>query len=266
MEKSSYIYGRNAVIEALSAEKEIEKIFVQFGTQGDAVNKIFKMAKSQGVQCVSYDKKKFQALEKDIFARVGKDNLKSFKDNKTQGIIALMRSFSILSIDEFIATINDTSSNPMIVVLDEISDPHNLGAIARTAECAGAIGLIMTERNSAPITPAAIKASAGALEHIPVVKVGNLVTAFEKLKEIGFWIVGTDGEGKNAYTDDIYNSPTAIVIGSEGKGLRPSVAKHCDFIVRIPLMGNISSLNASVSSAIVMYEVLRQKLAKQNAK
>lgn len=260
MEKSSYIYGRNAIVEALTAEQEVEKIFIQFGNQGPALSKIFKLAKDAGVQCVTYDKRKFQQLERDIFNNVGTDNLKGFKDNKSQGIIALMRPFALQSIDEFIGNIEDLSDNPFVIILDEINDPHNLGAIARTAECAGAIGLIMTERNSAPITPAAIKASAGALEHIPVVKATNLITALEKLKDAGFWVVGTDGSGKNNYTDKIYNSPTAVIIGSEGKGLRPSVAKHCDFIVKIPMLGKISSLNASVSSAIVMYEILRQKL------
>jgi len=259
LEFSSYIYGRNAVIEALNSGKEIEKIFIQFGNQGEAINKIYKLAKLAGVQCSNYDKKKFLQLENSIFREIGKDNSKSLKDNKTQGVIALMRPFELQNIDEFISKITDLDKNPFLIILDEISDPHNLGAIARTAECAGAIGLIMTERNSAPITPAAIKASAGALEHIPIIKAVNLITAIEKLKEAGFWVVGTDSDGKNQYTDKIYNSPTAIIIGSEGKGLRPSIAKHCDFIVKIPLMGKITSLNASVSAAIIMYEVLRQR-------
>lgn len=263
MEKSSYIYGRNAVIEALSANKKIEKIFVQFGNQGPAITKIFKIAKDTGVQCINYDKRKFMQLEKEIFNNVGQDNIKGFKDSKAQGVIALLRNFDVFSVDEFITGITNIEDNPFVIILDEISDPHNLGAIARTAECAGAAGIILTERNSAPITPTAIKASAGALEHIPVAKAGNLVNAIEKLKEKGFWIVGTDGSGKNNYTDNIYNSPIGIVIGSEGKGLRPSVLKHCDFIVKIPMKGKITSLNASVSAAIVMYELVRQNKEKR---
>lgn len=259
---TNYIYGRNAVIEALQSGKSIEKIMLAFGNQGSSVSRIFKLAKDNGVACVTYDKGKFTRLEKDIF---GPENKNDGNIQKSQGVIALLRPFEVLELDMFLAQDFEEYKNPIVILLDEITDPHNLGAIARSAECAGAIGLIMTERNSAPLSPAAIKASAGALEHIPVVKVGNLVTAIEKLKEVGFWIVGTDGEGTKNYTDPIYNCPVALVIGSEGKGMRPSVVKHCDFLVKIPMIGQINSLNASVSAGVVLFEILRQNREAENA-
>jgi 23S rRNA (guanosine2251-2'-O)-methyltransferase len=255
MADSSYIFGRNAVIEALNADKGIEKIMIAFGAQGAVMAKIYKMAKQKNVPCVVYDKNKFQALERTAMGDAGFSN--------SQGVIALTRSFELYSLDRMIDEA-DMSANPVIVVLDEISDPHNLGAIARSAECAGAIGIIVTERNSAPITPAAIKASAGALEHIPIAKVSNLAHTLDLLKEKGFWIVGSDGKGDRQYTDNIYDSPIALVIGSEGKGMRPSVVKHCDFLVRIPMMGGVNSLNASVSSGVLLFEIVRQKLLKAN--
>src|SRR5690606_20586070 len=149
--------------------------------------------------------------------------------------------------------------NPILVMLDEINDPHNLGAIARTAECSGVSGIILPERNSSPVTPAAIKSSAGALNHIDVCKTVNMIQAIKKLKDNGFWIVGTSLEAKQSYTTKIYDRPTVLVIGNEGKGMKPSLQKHCDNLVRIPILGKIESLNASVSCGIVLYEALRQK-------
>ncbi len=251
MLENNYIWGRNSVIEALTSDKKIEKIYVQFGTQGDAIDRIFRLAKKSGVQIANFDKSKFQKLEKEVLADA--------EFSTSQGIIALLRPFDILSIEDFLNQEIDMESNPFLVILDEITDPHNLGAIARTAECAGAMALIITEKNSAPLTPAAIKASSGALEHIPVIKANSLPFTLKVLKDAGFWIIGTDATAERDYTDNIYNSPVALIIGSEGKGVRPSIIKQCDFLVKIPLQGKVNSLNASVSAAIVMYEVVRQK-------
>lgn len=251
MLQNNYIWGRNAVIEALNSDKHIEKIYVQFGQQGDAIAKIFQLAKAKGIQVTNHDKNKFLKLEKEVLAGAEFSN--------SQGVIALLRPFEVFTIEDFLNREIDMESNPFVVVLDEISDPHNLGAIARTAECAGAMALIITERNSAPITPAAIKASAGALEHIPVVKASNLSYTLKLLKDLGFWIIGTDATADKYYTEDLYKSPVALVIGSEGKGVRPSIVKQCDFLVKIPLKGKVNSLNASVSAAIVMYEIVRQQ-------
>jgi 23S rRNA (guanosine2251-2'-O)-methyltransferase len=151
------------------------------------------------------------------------------------------------------------SENPVLVALDGITDPQNLGAIARTAECVGASGLIITERNSSPINSFAVKASAGALNKIPVCRVTNLASELTNLKEHGFWIVGTDLEANSNYTDDIYKSPIIVVIGSEDKGMRPRVRKVCDHLVKIPMKGSTQSLNASVSSGVILFEIFRQK-------
>ena len=245
-----YIFGRNAIIEAISSGTPIEKIFILFGAQGDAVHKIFAMAKKENIPCVQYDKNKFLRLEKDVVP----------KGEKAQSAIALVSLYKSIDIDELIEISFQENKHPVVVILDEIADPHNLGAIARSTECSGAVGLIISERDSSPITPVAIKASAGALQHIPVVKSGNLIHSIEQLKEAGFWVFGTDAIGDRYYSDSLYDSPVAVIIGSEGKGIRPSIAKHCDYLIRIPLNGEITSLNSSVSAGIILFEIQRQKL------
>ena len=250
MEKSNnYIYGRNAVTEAIVSGKTIEKIFIAFGAQGDNISRIFSLAKKNKIIISTIDRKKFSDLERN-------NNL---PEGKSQGIIALLRSFDLLNIDELIRVSYQQSDKPILIILDEIEDPQNLGAIARSAECAGCSGIILTNKNSSPISPTAIKASAGALEIIKISKVDSVVQVIEKLKESGFWIVGTDMSGDRIYTDKIYDSPIALVIGSEGRGMRPSTIKHCDFLIKIPLLGKINSLNASATSAIVLFEILRQR-------
>lgn len=248
-EKNFYIYGRNAIIEALLSEKETDKIYISFGVQGDPINRIHALAKRNHVPIVVMDKKKFSFLEQQVC----KDSFKS------QGVIALLRTFETYSIEELIEKAYQDSRKPVLIALDEISDPQNLGAIARSAECSGASGIILPERNSAPITPVAIKASAGALEYLPVCKVSSFPQMFQKLKDEGFWIIGTDMEADRFYSDDIYDVPVVIVIGSEGRGLRPSTRSHCDLLIKIPLVGKVTSLNASVSAGIVLFEILKQR-------
>jgi 23S rRNA (guanosine2251-2'-O)-methyltransferase len=247
--QQNYIYGRNAVLEAINSGKAIEKIFIAFGTKGDSLNRIFSLSKNLKIAVTTMDRRKFNYLEKD----------NGIDSGKSQGIIALVRSFDIFDLDDLVEAAFNKDPQPVIAILDEIEDPHNLGAIARTVECSGATGIIITAKNSSPITPTAVKISAGALGMIPVAKVSSLVQALERLKEFGFWIVGTDMEAENNYCDKIYDRPVALVIGSEGKGLRPSTRKHCDYVIGIPLKGKIASLNASVSAAIVLYEILRQR-------
>ncbi len=246
---NNYIYGRNAVTEALNAETEIEKVFMMFGIQIPVADKIRYLCRKNGVPCVVFDKKKFEALEKNACP----ENIKS------QGVIAMKSIVKTIDVSELINIAFSKEENPIIVALDEINDPHNLGAIARSAECMGASGIIQPERNSAPISPVAIKSSAGALEFIPVAKTTNLNQALELCKNAGFWIIGTEMEAKNLYTDGIYNVPIVLVIGNEGKGMRPSTSKHCDLTVKIPMQGRISSLNASVSAGIILFEIARQR-------
>lgn len=249
MHETSYIYGRNAIIEALHADSGLEKIFISFGTEGRIIDKIYSLASKKKIQCVKYDKRKFRELEKKV----------CLQDSPSQGVIALKSLVETISLPEIINIARSNSESPVLVVLDSITDPHNLGAIARSAECAGASGLILPERDSAPLSPAAFKVSAGTLEYLPVAKVTNLINAVEVLKENGFWIAGADAaDGTVLYNTDL-NLPLVLVIGSEGKGLRPSIKKQCDILLNIPMKGRIDSLNASVSAGIILFEILRQK-------
>ncbi|HYF03062.1 MAG TPA: 23S rRNA (guanosine(2251)-2'-O)-methyltransferase RlmB, partial [Patescibacteria group bacterium] len=172
---------------------------------------------------------------------------------------ALMSPVESIDIRELIELAFKTSKNPVLVALDGVTDPHNLGAIARSVECSGAQGMILPLHNSAPVTPVAVKTSAGALEHLPIAKVGNLVQTIEILKEAGFWIAGTAGEAETSYDANVYDRPMVIITGSEGEGMRPSTRKHCDMLLRIPLAGRVSSLNASVATAVILFEIARQR-------
>jgi len=244
-----YIFGRNSIIEALNSGTVLEKIFLSSGVQGPAINKIQSLAKKSGTPLVKHDKKKFSRLEKDVV------------DDKSnsQGVIALKQMVKTLDLEELIEKAFEADENPVLVALDEITDPHNLGAIARSVECSGCQGLILPSRNTAPLSPAAINTSAGALEHLPVAKIGNLAQTIDYLKEKGFWILGTEMNAENFYTDKLYDRPIVLVIGSEGKGMRNIISKNCDIKVKIPMKGKIDSLNASVSAGIILFEILRQK-------
>lgn len=248
-ESNFYIYGRNAILEALKAGEDIEKIYYSFGLEGRQIDQIIFFARKSKVPVSQYDKHKFNALSVNLFG----------SDAKTQGVIAQKSIVAYTDIDEMIESALAKEANPVILILDEINDPQNLGAIARTAECTGAAGIILPERNSSPVTPAAVKASAGALNHIQVCKTVNLIQAVKKLKDSGFWVTGTSLAARQSYTAKIYNCPTVIVIGNEGKGMKPSLQKHCDNLVKIPILGKIESLNASVSCGVILYEILRQK-------
>ncbi|TNE33403.1 23S rRNA (guanosine(2251)-2'-O)-methyltransferase RlmB [bacterium] len=246
--KDNYIYGKNAVLAAIEADK-VEKVIIAFGTQGATINKIFKEANKNKIPIAKYDRRKFRELERQVCSG----------DNISQNVIAMVKQIETLTIIDILNKSFEKSDKPIIVALDEITDPQNLGAIARSAECAGASAIIVTERNSAPINSYAIKASAGALSKIPVAKVTNLATELNNLKEHGFWIIGTEVDTETSYTDNIYDSPIVLVIGSEGKGMRPRVKKVCDYLVQIPMVGTTQSLNASVSAGIILFEILRQK-------
>ena len=244
-----YIYGRNVVIEALKACKPIEKIYFLYGSKGESISTIYSLAKKKKINCITYDKRKFQNLEESVGS----------VSNKSQGVIALLEIIENHTIEELIALSFAKEKEPVLVALDGINDPQNLGAIARTALCSGAAGFILTERDSSPVTPAAVKASSGALEHIPIAKTLNLINAIQKLKDNGFWIIGTDANSSELYTKEIYNGPLLIIIGSEGTGMHQSIKKHCDYLVRIPIKGDFSSLNASVSAGIILFEISRQR-------
>ena len=249
MAKEEYIYGRNPVIEALSEGEGVEKVFLAYGVRGKAVSRIYSLAKKSGTPVATMDKRKFSQLERDVVP----------KGSNSQGVLAQAKLIETIPLEELIEKAFEKDENPVLLALDEITDPHNLGAAARSAEGAGALGIIVPERNSAPLSAAAVKASAGALKYIPVAREVNLVNALIKCKDAGLWVIGTAADAKKKHTEEDFLKPTVVVIGSEGKGMRPSVQKQCDEFVRIPLKGSIESLNASVSAAVILFEIQRQR-------
>jgi 23S rRNA (guanosine2251-2'-O)-methyltransferase len=239
------IVGRKPILEALKAGTAIEKIAVLPGLQGRLIEEIRTLAEKQNIPVQELDHQRFRTLAGNM---------------KTQGMIAVLaHSYTYSTIEAILARAASRSERPFLLILDEIEDPHNLGALIRTAECAGAHGVIVPKHRSAPISATVTKTSAGATAHIPIALVTNIVTTIDELKKEGLWITGLDAAGEKLYTQVEYTGPTALVVGNEGRGIRRLVKEHCDFLVRIPLLGKIASLNASVAGAIVMYEVVRQR-------
>lgn len=249
MARNAYIFGRNAVIEALNSNQNIEKVFVSFRSQGSSINQIYGLAKKFKIPVVKWDAGKFRELEQ----KAGAD------PKRSQGVIAQKEIVEDTPLSELFEMAFGKSENPVIVALDGIEDPQNLGAIARSVEASGSAGLIITTKNSARVTPAAVKASTGALEMIPVAKVETLETAISKAKDAGYKVIGTDMKAKIPYTDFDHNTPLLLIIGSEAKGLHPKTRELCDEKITIPMPGKIESLNASVSTAIILFEINRRK-------
>lgn len=243
MEESNLIEGRNPVLEALKSGREIEKIVVAKGTKEGSINKIIGMARDKNI----------------IVQVVDRSRLDSMSDtNSHQGVIAIAASYLYKSIEDIFELARKKEEDPFIIILDEIEDPHNLGAISRSAECAGAHGIIIPKRRSSGVTAVVSKTSAGAVEHLPIVKVTNISSTIEMLKKENIWIYGAHMEGENYYETDM-KGPIAIVIGSEGNGLSRIVKEKCDFLVKIPMKGQVSSLNASAAASILIYDVVRQR-------
>ena len=246
-ESDSYggvIEGKNAVIEALRAGRPIDKIYIAKGETDKTLGFIAYEAKRAGAVVVDCDRRKLDGLS---------------VTHSHQGVIALTAARPYADIKDLLNLAREKNEPPFIVVCDEISDPHNLGAIIRTAEAAGAHGVVIPKRRSAGVTAVVSKTSAGAAEHVLVARAVNITSALETLKENGVWIFGTSaGAGKPLWNTD-FKGAAAIVIGSEGGGMSRLVRENCDFIVNIPMYGKMSSLNASVSAAILMYEIVRQR-------
>ncbi|SDZ25440.1 23S rRNA (guanosine2251-2'-O)-methyltransferase [Proteiniborus ethanoligenes] len=244
MIEEGYVEGRNPVIEAIRGGREIDKILIAKGSEQGSINKIIGMAKDKKI----------------VIQYVEKAKLDSMSETKAhQGVIALVTPYSYVEVDDIIKAAEDKNEDPFIIILDEIEDPHNLGAIIRTAECGGAHGVIIPKRRAVGLTPVVIKSSAGAVEHMNIAKVSNIASTIEELKKRGIWIYGADMEGKHDYFQKDLTGPIAIVIGSEGKGIGRLIKEKCDFLVKIPMKGKVSSLNASVAASVMMYEVLRQR-------
>ncbi len=238
-EKNDIIAGRNPVMEAIKSGRAIEAILTARGERSGSLVPIIAKAKEKKIPVKEVDLKKLDFLAKGV---------------SHQGIIAQCAVKEYSTLDEVFKSAEERGEPPFIVVLDRIEDPHNLGAIIRTAECAGAHGVIIPERRSAGLSFTVEKTSAGALEYMPIVRVKNISTTLQKLKDMGVWIYGADMEGEN-YKEVNFQGAVALVIGNEGKGIGPLVARDCDVIVSLPMKGKINSLNASVAAGILMYEI-----------
>lgn len=241
---STVVSGRKPVIEAIKSGQAIEKIVIQYGARGDVVGNIRRLAKQHSVPVVEMDRQKFRAMAPEVSA---------------QGVAAVLGETRYADVETILAAATAKSEKPLVLVLDEIEDPQNLGALIRTAECAGVHGVIIPKHHSAGVNETVVKASAGAALHIPIARVPNIASIVEDLKEAGLWIIGTSGDGTIPFYDANYTDAVAIVIGSEGKGIRRLVKEKCDFLVKIPLFGKVESLNASVAGALVIYEAVRKR-------
>jgi len=235
------IFGRNPVIEALKSGREIEKVLIS-SAEGSAA-KIVAMAKERKIPLIRTEKR---TLDKMAAGAVH------------QGVAAYISAYAYKDVDDILKKASDAGEEPFVVILDNIEDPHNLGAIMRTAECAGAHGIIIPKRNACGLTETVAKTSAGAIEYVPCVRVTNIVRTIEDLKDKGFWIAACDMGGREYYKTDL-RGKLAVVIGSEGSGISKLVKENCDFTVSMPMVGNITSLNASNAAAVLMYEVRRQR-------
>ena len=244
-EATDLIEGRNAISEALKSGRTLDKVFVADGDTDRALSRLAALAREAGAAVVQVDRRRLDQMS---------------QTHAHQGIIAQAAAHSYATVEEILQRAADRGEAPLLILCDELSDPHNLGAILRTAECAGAHGVIIPKRRSVGLTAVVAKTSAGAVEHMPVARVSNLASTIEDLKRQGIWVFGTDAAG----TTDLYHAdfqgPTAIVIGSEGFGMSRLVAERCDLLLSIPMKGQINSLNASSAAAVLLYEAVRQRL------
>ena len=240
----TYIEGRNAVTEALRAGTALDKLYIARGETDHTLGRIAAQARKSGVVVVECDRRKLDAMS---------------ETRSHQGVIAVAAAQRYATVEDILQKAADRGEPPLVVVCDEISDPHNLGAVIRTAECAGAHGVVIPKRRSAGLTAVVAKTSAGAVSYLPVARVPNIPSLLKDLQKRGLWIFGTAAGGTTALYDADLRSPAAIVIGSEGDGMGRLVREGCDFLVSIPMKGRISSLNASAAAAILLYEALRQR-------
>lgn len=242
MEYDDIVYGRNSVLELLKSGKDINKLFVEKGNRSGSINEIIAKAKQAHIVVVEVDKRKLDTMA-----------------NNHQGVVAVVPPFEYSDIYDILDFAKAKEEDPFIVILDGIEDPHNLGAIIRTCETAGVHGVIIPKRRSASVNSTVVKVSEGATNYVKVARVTNLNDTISKLKDAGLWIIGTDMSAETYYYDQDLKGPIAIVIGSEGYGMSDLVKKNTDIFVKIPMAGNITSLNASVSAGIVIYEAVKQR-------
>ncbi len=246
-ENEGQLEGRNALTEALRSGRTIDKVFVAAGETDRGLQRLAAQAKEAGAVVVTVDRRKLDAMS---YTRAH------------QGVIALAAAREYATIDEILEEAASRGQTPLVVICDELSDPHNLGAILRSAECAGAHGVIIPKRRSVGLTATVAKASAGAVEYMKVARVTNINNAIAELKEKGLWVFGTAAEGSVPMYQADLTVPAALVIGSEGDGMSTLVRKNCDVTVHIPMNGRITSLNASAAASILLYEAVRQRYQK----
>ncbi|MCM3762402.1 23S rRNA (guanosine(2251)-2'-O)-methyltransferase RlmB [Alkalihalobacillus oceani] len=239
-----FIIGKNPVIEALKSGHAINKIWLAEGSQKGQMTKVLQLAKERGVLVQHAPKQKLAQL-------VDSDN--------HQGVVASVAAYEYAEIDDLFAAAEQKGEEPFFLLLDEVEDPHNLGSILRTADAAGAHGVIIPKRRAVGLTQVVAKASTGAIEYVPVVRVTNLARTMEDLKKRGLWFAGTDAKGTEDYRQAAFDMPIGLVIGSEGKGISRLIKEKCDFLIRIPMVGHVTSLNASVAASLLMYEVYRRR-------
>ncbi|REK69166.1 23S rRNA (guanosine(2251)-2'-O)-methyltransferase RlmB [Paenibacillus paeoniae] len=238
------IAGKHPVLEALRSGREINKIWIAEGSQKSVTQSITAEAKNQGIVVQFVDKRKLDNMAQGV---------------AHQGVIAQAAAFAYVEVEELLQIAKSKEETPFLLLLDEIEDPHNLGSILRTAECTGVHGVIIPKRRAAGLTATVLKTSAGAAEHVPVARVTNLAQTIDKLKEAGVWVAGTDVSAKQDVYKTKFDMPLAIVIGNESKGMGRLIKEKCDFLVKLPMLGQLNSLNASVAAGVLMYEVVRQR-------
>lgn len=238
-----FIIGKNPVIEALKSERDINKVWIAEGSQKGQMQQVTQLARERGVTVQFVPKKKIDQMV----------------EGTHQGVVASVAAYQYAELDDLFKKAEASGQDPFFLLLDEIEDPHNLGSIMRTADAVGAHGIIIPKRRAVGLTATVAKASTGAIEHIPVVRVTNMARTIDELKEKGVWIFGTDAKGKDDYRNMDGTLPLGLVIGSEGKGMGRLIRDKCDFLIRLPLAGKVTSLNASVAAGLLMYEVYRKR-------
>ncbi|MCR5176452.1 MAG: 23S rRNA (guanosine(2251)-2'-O)-methyltransferase RlmB [Anaerovibrio sp.] len=237
------VVGRNAVLEALKGSRSINRMMVANGANEGSIKEIVALARSKRINIQFTERNKLDNIAKGM---------------RHQGVLAYVSPVQYVEVEDILQIARDKKEAPFILLLDEIEDPHNLGAILRSADAAGVHGVLIPKRRSCPLSATVAKTSAGAIEHVPVARIGNVVQTIRALKDEGLWVAAADMDGTDYYEADM-TGPLLLVIGSEGNGVGRLVKEQCDFVVRIPMVGKINSLNASVAGSILMYETMKQR-------
>lgn len=245
------LIGRNAVIEAIRSGRGINKLLIADGDKEGSVKEVISLAKEQGIVIQFVERSKIEGIAGGL---------------RHQGVLAYVAPVAYSDLETILQAAEAKGEAPFLLLLDELEDPHNLGALLRTADATGVHGVLIPKRRSVPLTATVAKTSAGAVEYVPVARIGNIAQTLRKLKDKGFWVAGADMDGSQNYYEADLTGPLVLVVGSEGHGMSRLTKEQCDFIVKMPMVGKINSLNASVAGSILMYESMRQRLQKKSGK